>query len=74
MLTYRESDGIVARILASLFEPRPEALDREGIAWSMEYHERMSRRGVENKPGVLHVMEVGPVRERRIIALPGRTT
>lgn len=53
------------RILEILFPPKLCSLKPDELANSGEYHERMSRRGVENNPAMAAVIEF-QAKERRV--------
>jgi hypothetical protein len=66
------NEGFMQRIVSVLFPVKlPERI--KGLALSAEYHERLSRTGVDHKPGFAFGRVVEPAREKRVFLMPGRS-
>ena len=63
-------ENMFERILSTLF---PVVLGSVELEHTAEYHERISRKGVDNKPGHAHGRIAGPAQFKRVFHLPGRT-
>jgi hypothetical protein len=62
-------ESIFERVLSTLF---PVELGSMDLNHTAEYQTRMSRKGVENKPGHAFGRVVGVAQEKRVLYLPGR--
>ena len=70
LLNYIQEDNVFERILSTLFPPELGSVPHES---SVDYHYRISRKGVENMPGYAHGRVVGGAQLKRVFHLPGRT-
>ena len=63
-------ENMFERILSTLF---PVVLGSVDLEHTAEYHERISRRGVDNRPGDAYGRIAGPAQFKQVFHLPGRT-
>ena len=74
MITYRESDGLIAEVLSVLFPPKMPMFHPEEFASSAEYYTRMGRtpKATHIDGGPAAVIAIGTAQPKRVFALPGR--
>ena len=61
MITVLQEDSLVKRVLSNLFPPQ---LGQVNLSLTLEYQERLSRKGVHNKRGEFVGRVVGKAKEK----------